>query len=160
VKTSIVATILAVLAAALAANAFGERTGASFTVAVTVPLRMALESLDPAPIELTAQDVARGYKDVAARYRVRHNDRRGYVLEISTLDPVRAVEVRDFDDGVGQSRERVAAAVDVASRDAVTIRRPGAPFEQVLALQLRLVLDPSTRPGTFALPLHVVATPI
>ena len=143
-------SIAVVLAAALAAPASADPRGdAVFTVAVTVPVRIALQASDvPTTVDLTAQDIARGYKDIAVRYRVRHNDRNGYALEISTLDPARAVEVRVFDE------DSVATGVVVA------MRRTAAPFDDDLALRLRLVLDPTSAPGTFALPLAVVATPL
>jgi len=142
-------TVAFLLAAALVAPASGAQSGTAFVVAVTVPVHIAVDALDaPAQIELTAQDVARGYVDVAARYRVRHNDRSGFVLEITALDPVRSVAVRDQADGA------------VADGEAVAIRRPGAAFVEDVALQVRLVLDPATAPGAIALPLRVAATPI
>jgi len=139
-----------VLGIALASPAFGEQGRAGFTVAVIVPVHVSLDVLDqPSVLTLTAQDVARGYKDVSARYRVRHNDRNGYQLEFSSFDPlVRRVEVRGFDAEV------------VVSDGVVAIRRPGAAFEQDLALEFHFVLAPSTPPGMFELPLRVVASPI
>src|SRR5215471_10882545 len=74
VKLAIVTIVLA----AVSIGASAEQRGATFGVAVTVPVRVSLDVIDePAALELTTQDVARGYKDIAVRYRVRHNDRRG-----------------------------------------------------------------------------------
>ena len=142
-------TVVAIVAAALSGPASADQGRATFAVTVTVPARAAVDILEqPADLEVTAADVALGYKDVTARYRVRHNDRNGYLLQISTSDgPVQWIVVRGLD-------------VDVTLHDAVAIPRPGAPFEQDLALDFRFVLDPSTPPGTFPLPLRVAAQPI
>jgi hypothetical protein len=147
VKTSIVAIILA---AACALSAAAEQRSTAFTVSVTVPARVVLDVIDqPAFLELTPRDVERGYKDVSARYRVRHNDRNGYLLEFSDVSPVaRWIEVRGLDRDV------------VLRGDPVAIRRSGAAFEQDLSLEFRIVLDPATPPGSVALPLRVAATPL
>jgi hypothetical protein len=119
-------------------------------VAVTVPVRVVLEAIDqPSELTLSAEDVARGYKDVSARYRVRHNDRRGYLLQIA---PRSGITSRIEVNGLGSEMELRDEALDV--------RRPGATFEQELRLEFRFVLNAQVRPGTFALPVYVAAAPI
>jgi hypothetical protein len=141
-------TIVALVLAGGSASA--EQGQARFTVAVTVPVRVTLEVIEqPAALTLTADDVARGYKDVSARYVVRHNDRNGYLLQIAARPgPAQRVEVH----GLG---------ADVVLRDdVVDIHRSGEAFLQDLALQFRFVLTQSVRPGTFELPVNVAAVPL
>lgn len=142
---------IALLILVMAGNPVSAEQGrAQFAVAVTVPVRVVLEVIDqPAQLTLSAQDVARGYKDVSARYRVRHNDRHGYVLQIAPRTGVTSrIEVR----GLG---------AEIALRDDVLdVRRPGEAFEQELTLEFRFVLDAAVRPGTFDLPVNVAAAPI
>jgi hypothetical protein len=145
------ATIAAMGFALLAAEGVHAGEGeARFTVAVTVPVRVVLDvRSEPEHVTVTAEDVTRGYVDVAAEYRVRHNDRGGYRLEIDRGDGVaRAIEVR----GLGANPVLVV--------DTVEIRRPGDHFLDDLSLELRILLDASTRPGTFDLPVQVSALPL
>lgn len=134
----------------VAGSALADQGQARFTVSATVPARVVIEPLEPSDrITLSAQDVARGYKDVAASYRVRHNVRRGYLLQIAPrVGLARQVQVR----GLG---------ADVVMRDdTIEIHRPGAEFLQDLELQFRLLLDATVRPGVFQLPVQVAATPL
>ena len=146
-KISVVSTVLV---AVYAGSAAAEQGRTTFAVAVTVPVRVTLDVVEaPVALEITSQDVARGYKDVAVHYRVHHNDRRGYLLEIAPLDHVAQwIEVRGLDDTV------------VVRDDAVAIRRSGAEFDQDLALEMHFVLDPATQVGTFALPVRIAAKPV
>jgi len=146
-KGSIATLVLAVL---FASPVSAEKGQARFSVAVTVPKHATLEIIaQPPELSLTAQDVARGYKDVFARYLVRHNDRLGYLLQIAPhVGVAQRIEVR----GLG---------TDVIVRDdVVDIHRAGESFVQDLALEFHIVLDAASRPGTFALPVHVAATPL
>ena len=134
----------------VAGSALADQRQARFTVSVTVPARVVIEPLEPSDrFTLSAEDVARGYKDVAASYRVRHNDRKGYLLQIAPrVGLARQVEVR----GLG---------TDVVMRDeTIEIHRPGAEFLQDLELQFRLLLDTAVQPGVFQLPVQVAATPL
>ena len=145
-RSSVAVLVLAIASCPVSA----EQGRAQFTVAVTVPVRVLLEVIEqPTEITLSAADVARGYKDVSARYRVRHNDRHGYLLQIAPRTGITSrIEVH----GLG---------AEMALRDEVLdVRRPGDAFEQELALEFRFVLDASVRPGTFALPVNVAAAPI
>jgi hypothetical protein len=138
------------LAAALANPASADQRQAGFQVGVTVPVRVTLEVVEqPTQLALTDEDVARGYKDVSARYRVRYNDRRGYLLRLAPrLGVTQYVEVR----GLGGNIVLREAAIDIS--------RAGAAFLQDLALEFHFVLDPSASPGIVELPVHVAATPI
>jgi hypothetical protein len=145
-RSSIAALILAIASCPVSA----EQGRAQFAVAVTVPVRVLLEVIEqPTEITLSAADVARGYKDVSARYRVRHNDRHGYLLQIAPRTGITSrIEVH----GLGAA---------MALRDEVVdVRRSGDAFEQELSLEFRFVLDASVRPGTFELPVNVAAAPI
>ena len=139
-----------VLATALASPSFAEQGQSHFTVGVVVPARVTLDVIEqPASITLTAEDIGRGYKDVSARYRVRHNDRRGYTVRIALrIDVAERVELR----GPVESLELTDGMAE--------FQRPGDPFAQDLELELRFVLDASSTPGTFELPLEVSATPV
>jgi hypothetical protein len=142
--------VLLVATPLVAGPALADQQQARFTVAVTVPARVTLEALEPSgSITLSAEDVARGYKDVSASYRVRHNDRRGYLLQIAPrVGLARQVEVR----GLG---------ADVVLRDdTIEIHRPGAEFLQDLALEFRLLLDAAAQPGVFPLPVRLAVTPL
>ena len=139
-----------VLASLCASPVSAEQGQARFSVAVTVPTHVTLEVIEqPAELSLTAQDVARGYKDVSARYLVRHNDRHGYLLQIAPhVGAAQRIEVR----GLG---------ADIILRDhVVDIHQAGEAFVQDLALEFHIVLNAASRPGTFALPVHVAATPL
>src|SRR5512143_3410980 len=129
-----IATLVLVMAGS---SASAEQGRSHFAVAVTVPVRVVLDVIDqPAELTLSAEDIARGYKDVSARYRVRHNDRHGYLLQIAPrLGITSRIEVH----GLG---------AEMALRDeALDVRRPGEAFEQELTLEFRFVLDAAVRPG-------------
>ena len=97
----------------------------------------------------TEDDIARGYKDVSARYRVSCNDRGGYGLRIAPRSRI------------AQYVEIYGLGANVVLRDtAIEIAQPRATFVQNFTLEFRLVLNPSTAPGTVALPLQLAAVPI
>ena len=138
------------LAGALVDPASAGEAQTRFNVTVTVPVHVTLEVIEePAALTVTDADIARGYKDVAARYRVRHNDRSGCLLRIApTVGLTRWVEVR----GLG---------ADIVLRDdVVDIHLPGDAFLQSLELEFRFVLDASIQPGSYALPVNIAATPV
>jgi len=141
----------ALVVSVLLANPASADVGrASFKVIVAVPVRVELETMDqPALLTLTAEDLARGYKDVSARYRVTHNDRRGYLLQIAPrIGLAREVQVSGLGGPV------------VLQDEAVEIHRPGQDFEQEIALDFRFVLDDGARSGSFDLPVNVAALPL
>ena len=138
------------LAALLAGPAVADQARARFTVSAVVPKRVTLTVLEqPSQLMLSVQDIERGYKDVSARYQVRHNDRNGYLLHlVPRVGLTRQIEVR------GLAAEVVLGDADLAIRQASAGRLHD--FE----LAFRFVLDPAARPGSYALPVHVTAAPL
>jgi len=138
------------LAALLAGPALADQARARFTVSAVVPKRVTLTALEqPSELMLSVEDIERGYKDVFARYQVRHNDPHGYLLHLAPrIGLTRQIEVR------GLAAEVVLGDADLAIRQASAGRLHD--FE----LAFRFVLDPAARPGTYALPVHVTAAPL
>ena len=130
------------------ARADDER--ATFFVSATVPERVTIEALGQSGrLVITADDVRRGYKDVSARYVVRQNTKRGWVLQLSPrIGITQHVEVR------GLSRSLVL------SNESVEVYRPGTAPREDISLEYRLVLDADVEPGTYDMPVHVTATPL
>ena len=138
------------LALATAAPVMAGEARASFTVSVVVPARVTLTALDqPAELAISTADLERGYKDVAATYRVSYNDRRGYLLSLSPrIGVTREVEVQGLD------------ATLVMRGESVEVVRLGLPGSHELALGFRFVLDPAASPGRYPLPVLVTARPL
>ena len=139
-----------VLGALLACPALADQARARFTVSAVVPKRVTLTALEqPSRLMLSAEDVERGYKDVSARYQVRHNDPNGYLLHLTPrIGLTRQVEVRGVASGV------------LVGDEGVAIRQASAARLHDFELAFRFVLDPAARPGIYALPVHVTATPL
>lgn len=138
------------MALAMAVPAIAGQARASFTVSAVVPVRVTLTALDqPSELAISEADVERGYKDVAATYRVAHNDRRGYFLTLSPRNGItREVEIRGLSTAI------------VMRAEAVEMLQPGAPGVYDLALGFRFVLDPAAGPGRYPLPVLVTARPL
>lgn len=121
-----------------------------FVVQATVPARVTLAAVEqPTRLSLTEDDVARGYKDVSARYRVASNSSRGWLLHLSPrLGATSHVEVHGL------------SAPVVLRNESVEVYQPRASEPQSLALDYRFVLDPDTQPGDYELPIHLSATPL
>jgi hypothetical protein len=143
-----VLSLVTALAVALPAQA--GRDQARFTVSAIVPVRVTLTAFDePSEMAISAADLERGYKDVAATYRVSHNDRRGYLLSLSPrLGVTREVEVRGLNTAL------------VMREESVEIVQRGPPGSHELALGFRFVLDPAAVPGRYRLPVLVTARPL
>ena len=138
------------LAALLAGPALADQARARFTVSAVVPKRVTLTALEqPAQLMLSVEDIERGYKDVSARYQVRHNDPHGYLLHLAPrIGLTRQMEVRGL-------------ATEVQLGDAeLAIRQASAGRLHDFELAFRFVLDPAARPGSYALPVHVTAAPL
>lgn len=116
-------------------------------IAVTayVPPRASLRAISaPTQLAISEQDLARGYVDVAAVYRVSNNDPAGYVLRLAPRTGfTSAVEVSGL------------ASRVVMRDDIVDVSQPAALRPQQLHLNFRLVLDPAAVAGTYALPVHL-----
>ena len=138
------------LAALLASPALADQAQTRFTVSAVVPKRVTLTVLEqPSQLALSVEDIERGYKDVSARYQVRHNDSRGYLLYLAPrVGLTRHVEVR----GLG-------AAIQLGDAD-LAVRQASVGRLHDFELAFRFVLDPAARPGSYALPVHVTAAPL
>jgi len=134
----------------LAGLALADSRQAQFTVAVVVPSRATLTPLaGPTELTLTAEDVARGYKDLAARYELRHSDARGYLLRLAPrIGLTQLVEVRGL-----------ATPIRLYDAD-LEVHQSSSARLQDLALEFRFVLDPAVRPGTYPLPIQISVIPI
>jgi hypothetical protein len=143
-----VPSLVMALAAALPAQAGPDQ--ARFTVTAVVPVRVTLTALDePSEMTISTADLERGYKEVAATYRVSHNDRRGYLLSLSPrMGVTRKIEVQGL------------TAALVMGEESVEIVQSGPPGSHELALAFRFVLDPVAQPGRYALPVLVTARPL
>jgi hypothetical protein len=137
--------LLMVLLAACPALAGAESRDAPMQVSAYVLPRASLEAASaPATVEVTAADVATGYKDVSATYRVRTNDPRGYFLSFATRT------------GLAQAVEVTGLAAPVLLDDAgadVLLQQPSR--DQVYSLGFRLRLAPGAAAGTYELPVVV-----
>jgi hypothetical protein len=136
--------VLALLAA-IPLAAEGGDVRASFAVSVVVPARASLETLaEPALLSVSEADVARGYVDVAALYRVRNNDPAGYLVRLAPRT------------GLTSTIEVSGLATDVVMRDEVVeVAQPASLQPLDLNLQFRLMLDPTATAGVYRMPLHV-----
>jgi hypothetical protein len=123
---------------------------ATFTVSASVPARAHLAVLDEPPgLLLSPDDVARGYKDVSARYRISSNAATGYLLTLTPrLGLTRRIEVQGLRTSVIVRHEPLAVH-----------QRPDT-RQHVIELGLRFILESSVQPGRYALPLVVAAVPL
>ena len=136
------------LLAAVAGMPAWAQQQAQFAVTAVVPARTTLTVLEePAALALSDGDVARGYKDFAARYRVTSNAANGWLLSLSRrLGIVQRIEVRGL-------------TADVVLEDAaVEVYQSRASGPVDLALEYRLILGPAARPGEYPLPVHASAS--
>jgi hypothetical protein len=142
--------IALILALATAAPATAGQGRASFSVSVVVPARVTLSVLEqPSALEVSAADVDRGYAELAATYRVSHNDRRGYLLSLLPRHGLtREIEVQGL------------ATTLLMGDDPVELVQPGPPGSHQLALAFRFMLDPAVVPGRYPLPVLVTAQPL
>lgn len=139
-----------VLALLLAAPALAAESLAGFRVSVNVAPRATLEAVEtPSTVEVSAADVARGYLELRARYRVRHNTPRGYLLQFAPRSGLaRLVEIRGLD------------APLVLQGEPAEVHRLVSNREHELALEFRVVLDGSAGPGRYQLPYEITALPL
>jgi hypothetical protein len=136
-------SVLAAPALAAAAEAQSR-----FQVSTVVVPRARLQALETASdVVVTAEDVARGYKDLVTQYELRSNDPRGCLLTIAQRP------------GLAESIDVDGLPVRVRLRDApAEVVLPWARGPQPLELRVRLNLDEAARPGTYPLPLHLAVS--
>lgn len=137
---------LLICLALLPTLAVAENVQAHFQVSAQVVPRASIESVGMAPQEmrLTDLDLFRGYKDISARYRVRSNDPRGYLLRFAPRAGLTdGIEVRGL-----------SAPVTVGDLGAEVLQA-SVGRQQEYALQFRFHLAPTARAGEYELPVLV-----
>jgi hypothetical protein len=153
-----VAASLALGAALALAPADGARPGesaarASFSVGAVVLARAGIADAEvPATLDISAQDVARGYVELerGARLTVLNTSSVGYALEVLPLRPLfSGIEVR----GTGADVSLDANGGSIVQRGR---RGPSIP----LALGFRFVLAPGIAPGSYPWPLAFSVRPL
>jgi hypothetical protein len=95
-------------------------------------------------LSVSPGDVARGYLDVDAAYRVSSNDPSGYMVRLVPRI------------GLTSSVEVAGLSMPIVMTDqSVEVIQPAARRPQTLALRFRLVLNDDAVPGTYAMPVQV-----
>jgi hypothetical protein len=138
------------LAVLMIGKALAGNDECTFTVSATVPAQASLTVLEEPPsLLLSSSDVARGYKEVAARYRINSNAPAGYLLRLVPRSGVaRRIEVGGLADSV------------TVDDETVEIHQRPEHRSQEITLRLRFLLDASVPPGRYGLPLLVMAAPL
>ena len=146
------AAILLACALVGAVPMFADSTSANMQVSVQVMAR-AIVSVDsqPASVTVTAEDIARGYVDVAAPIvvRVRTNSRQGYMLQVENQsETFSSIELSsgNFEMNVGAHE--------------TWIQRPYVANGDVMPMRARVHLSQAATPGSFAMPIAFSATPL
>jgi len=144
------ATAVAALAEAPQATAATASASLSVSVVVLPRAVMSMEA-EPASLEITAADIARGYLDVrrATRARVRTNSPGGWLLQFDVLQgPFRSLEVS----GHGAPTQESSAGGWVI--------RPYPPSHvENLELGYRFNLAEGAQPGVYPWPVALSAQP-
>jgi hypothetical protein len=130
---------------------FAQSSSTNMQVTVQVIAR-AIVTVDsqPATVDITETDIARGYVDVEAplQWRGRTNSRNGYLLQVTkSSESFSAVDLAF-----------AGTAMHIAEES--WVQRPYVAGGEVLTVRARLVLNGSTQPGRHALPISVSATPL
>jgi len=144
-------TVLIALSAAtvLAAPAGAAMRSAGFGVSAQVVGRATLQAVDEPPaITLSAEDLARGVKDIDAHYRVHMTRATHYLL---TLAPRTGLTQSIRIDGLGVQV--------LLGNTEVVVSQPAAAGVNELRLRFRLALRPGIAPGSYALPVQLSVSP-
>lgn len=146
----ILPSLLGVLPAADAAEASAE-----LRVSATVIAR-AIADVQTAPetLEITEEDVRRGWVEAeqTSRVRIRSNDRNGYRMVFRVLGaPVRAIQVK----GLGDD-----STLGLRDGEGSLTRPHSGRFATTADLTFRFLLDEDAAPGIYAWPLTIQASPI
>ncbi|HMC20707.1 MAG TPA: hypothetical protein VKL19_02555 [Thermoanaerobaculia bacterium] len=142
-------TAILLLTATLIAPAYAGSTSAQLSVSVEVVARTILTiDSQPANIEITADDVARGYVDVpqAMLFHVRSNAINGYTVQ---FDPMNHPFSR-ADINWGNTAATVGA-------DGTWLTRPYQQGTTPGSLNVRLTLSANASPGSYSWPVRVAA---
>lgn len=138
------------LLAAVSFPAAAEKASTRFTVSAFVPQRVSLRAIDPpALLTVSDEDIARGYKELSARYDVRQNTGGGYLLSLTPrLGLASRVAVLGLD-----------STIELHDQSVEIYRNRPSGLER-LVLTFRFVLEATARPGSYALPVLVTASPL
>jgi len=137
------------LTVVLIAPAYAASTSALLSVSVQVVARTILTvDSQPANIEITAADVARGYVDLpqAMAFRVRSNAINGYAVQ---FDPM-SYPFSSADINWGNTTATVGT-------DGTWLTRRYQQGTTAGSLSVRLTLSPSAAPGSYTWPVRVAA---
>jgi hypothetical protein len=117
----------------------------SFAVSAVVPARASLVVVSqPELLSVSRDDLARGYVQIAAVYRVKNNDPAGFLVRLAPRS------------GVASAVEVSGLSAPVVMRDEVVeVTEPAALEVRDLNLVLRLTLDPGAPAGVYPMPLQV-----
>ena len=140
---------LATIAACSSTAAAFASESAQMRVSVQVVARAVLTiEQQPASVEVTAADVARGYVqlDRAVGFNVRSNSRNGYVIRFEQISSAFSKAI------VSWSNVLVTVGAEGA-----WIHQGGGVANLHDALSVRLWLAPATKPGTYSFPVVVSA---
>jgi len=133
---------IALLAFGLGMPAHAQQ--APIDVSASVVPRTVIETAAAAAVEISASDIERGYVESTASYRVRSNDRRGYLLQVRPRT-ARAEAIQ-----LGAGAQSIALG-----EDGIELHRPWQAGAQEILLRIRVRLDEFVRPGRMELPVHV-----
>jgi hypothetical protein len=134
--------ILALVAVACPGTARAESTSATLQVSAVVLPHVRLQQ-DSAPIDITAADVLRGYRDVARHYTVETNEFERVLLQ---LNPRLGLTDRVDITGLLAPLQMMDASLEVAQ-----------PLAREFTLTYRLWLNSAAQPGSYQLPVQVAA---
>jgi hypothetical protein len=140
---------LALLTILSVASAYAGSSSAEMRVSVQVIARTLLTvDQEPASLQITADDVARGYVEVphAVAVRIRSNASNGYSVQ---FQPV----------GYPFSKAEVTwgTSVAIVGGDGSWLTQPYQGGTTTGTLNVRLTLASSTTPGTYAWPIRIAA---
>lgn len=145
-----IAIVAGFLAVGRGAAQAGSASG-SFQVSATVQAR-AILTVDSQPAELgvTAEDIRRGYVEVASasRIAVRSNSPNGYLVGFDVTGPIKQVEVT----GLANPAQIGAAGGTIANPYTGTMTNTAE-------LSYRFVLSADAQPGSYSWPVALSATP-
>ena len=145
--TNKTAVFLLLTAAATPLSAASNSAPMSISVSVIARTILAIDS-QPATIDVTSTDVARGYVDVpqAVLFRIRSNAANGYAIQ---FEPV-SFPFTQADISWG-------SALTTVTTDGTWMSRPYQQGMTAGTLNVRLTLAPGTEPGTYAWPVRFEA---
>ncbi|HEY8180998.1 MAG TPA: hypothetical protein VII32_02075 [Thermoanaerobaculia bacterium] len=149
-QTALLPVLLALTAMSAPLYAAGSNT-AQMNVSVQVIARTILTvDAQPSAVNVTADDIARGYVDVpqAVAFRVRSNSRDGYTL---TFQPV------NFPFSAAEVRWGAQSAVVEGGDWMASLSHPYQQGSSAGSLAVRLRLSAGVEPGSYAWPLQVAA---